>query len=232
MFNMMNDIQKIYEGKEITYAPKTGVYTCPVCKKSFKREANANTHLSKQECYDIKDIVRGTEREKDALTLFKSMMAVIAPRARTNIYSFRKNKLYKPVVRFSLTCSYYNIKNPELYYAWVRDVKDIALPNAILSRAATENSVTEFREWLMQNPDYIQSARFIARQPDDYMEDAHYLLRSFEKAHLSLKYFLQYYGISFDELYNAMSDYPEHQMRLSEVKSITYGEKNDHKSGS
>lgn len=224
MLNMMNDIDKIYEGKDVVFVKKTNTYMCPVCGKDYKRESIAKNHMTKRDCYDIKSLIRGTEREKDAFVMFKSIMAEIAPNARVSIMRFRTNKLYNQVCRFTLNCSYYEIKNPELYFAWVRDVKGFKMANSIISNSLKENVVFEYREWLMQNPEYIDSARFIARNDLENFEDMHYLVRSFEKAHLSLVYFLQYVGLSFEDLYDSCEEL-EYKTRLIEIKQKTYGEK-------
>lgn len=195
----LNSIEEIFHGKEVFEL--NGVFHCPVCKKEYIREKAAKTHLAEQECYDIKSLIHNTEREKIALKLYVSIMSEIAPNARTNMMAFRKNKLFAPVAKFTMFCSLYEVKMSELYYAWIRDVRGYKHANAVLAHGIKHEALSRFRLWLRKNPEYIENAKFIDRYgdlvnpaSDEY--DPHFLIRSIEKSHISIDYFLDYYGLT------------------------------------
>lgn len=195
----INSIEEIYKGKEIVRI--RGEFICPVCNKSYKRLKNAENHLAEQECYDIKSMIVNTEREKMANKLFVSIMGELSPRAKTSLFYFRKNKLYAPIGKFSLFCSLYDVKDPELYFAWMRDVVGFKHVNAILSHGIEHENLSKYRMWLREHPEFIDNERYIAKNeafldPESPEYDAHFLIRSLEKSHLSIIYYMQFYGLT------------------------------------
>lgn len=210
----MNSVADIYEGKVLKVT--SDGFECPVCKKVYKREGSAENHLTEQECYDVKSLVKNTEREKKALKLFAAIMADVNPNTRVSITYFRKSKLYGQIVKFSMFCSLFEIRNPELYFAWIRDIKRFKHANAIISNALKEENMYEYRRWLRQNPEFIDNATYVS-QNEEWIDmehanyDIHFLIRSFEKSHLSLEYYCQYYGVDVESVLTVNSEY---HMRL------------------
>lgn len=190
----INDIDKIYENA--TPKHTQGGYQCPVCKKQYKQETRCRKHIEERDCYDVKTLFKGTHREEMARKLFMSIMASIGSEARSTLTAFRKHKSYAPVVRYSVFCSIYSIKNPELYYAWMRDVKGFKMMNAILKYAQKESNVGEFRLWLYRNPHYIANAEFIEKNGDCLEDDPKFFILSVERAHVSAVYYMQYFGLT------------------------------------
>lgn len=195
----LNSIEAIYDGKEIFELK--GVFICPVCKKEYKREKAAITHLAEQGCYNIKTLIRGTFHEELARKMYTSIMADIAPNARTGMMSFRKNKMFAPVARYVMFCSIYEVKQTELYFAWIRDVRGYKHANAVLSNGIKHETLGKYRLWLREHPEYIENDKFVSRyddiiNPDSEDYDPHFLIRSIEKSHVSIEYFLDYYGLT------------------------------------
>lgn len=195
----VNTIDEIYDGTVIIEKPD-GTYECPVCKKVYKQLKRAESHLAERDCYDVRTLFKGTDRERKALLLFQAIMDAFYPNARSTISYFRKNKLYGPVVKFSMFCTIHEVKDPELYFAWIRDAKKFKMINAILKHGLNEANLREYRKFLITHPEFINSATFIDQNSDVLGEDWNFFTRSIEKGHMSIVYFLQHLGITFEEL--------------------------------
>lgn len=215
---VMNTIEEIYEGKELIFHKNE--WQCPVCKKKYKRQGNAENHLKEQDCYDIKSLIRNTPRETKAWELFTYIMSEINPAARVSISYFRRSKLYTPVSKFSLTCSMYDVADEQLYFVWIELVLKLKHTNAILSHGIKHENIVKFRKWLRDNPSYIDSAEFVKKNedflnPDREEYDPDFLILSLQRSHLAVEFYLQYFGLKELVITNM-----EHEMRLVEL----YGE--------
>lgn len=190
----INDIDEIYENA--TPKQTKDEYQCPVCKKTYKQKTRCLNHINERNCYDVKTLFKGTHREEMARKLFMSIMASIESQARTTLTAFRKHKSYAPIVRYSLFCSLNNIKNPELYYAWMRDIKGYKMMNAILKNAQHTPTVGSFRLWLYQHPHFIANAEFIEKNGSCLEDDPKFFILSVERAHISPVYYMQHFGLT------------------------------------
>lgn len=201
MFTIINDINDMYQ--QPLKETKDG-FQCPVCKKKYKVLKRAETHMSEQDCYDIKALVRGKDIERDAYEIFKSIQADQKGSAKVNITVFRRSKMYSSIVKFSMYCTAEKIRNPLLYFAFVRDIVGFKFNNAILTHARKDQNLHKYRRWLRENPEYIDNEMFMKGNqhivdPDsaDYCQE--HLVRSLERSHLCALFYMDYFGI--DTLY-------------------------------
>lgn len=217
MIKTMNDIDSLYDGK----APISdgGSFICPVCNKTYKTEKGCISHIEKRDCYDIGNLFENTLREANALSLYKDIMADVSPNARTSISYFRKSKRYKPLLKYTLVCTTYEIDNCRLYYAWIRDVKGHKHINSILSAASKESYIREYRSFLRENPDLIENSEtFIERNYDSLREDEHFFTLSLEKSHFTIKSFLSYMEWDMDRFIGFLSEFPlDYRNRIANV---------------
>jgi hypothetical protein len=213
---LMNDIEHIYTDAKPIF--KKGGYNCPVCKKEYKQEKRCQSHIDEQDCYNVKTLFQGTHREEMARKLFMAIMADSGSQARTSLMAFRKHKTYGAMIKFSVFCSVHEVKSPELYYAWVRDVKGFKMVNAILKQGRGEGTVHSFRTWLHQNPHYIDNDVFMDRNENCLQEDTKFFILSVEKAHISPAYYMQFHGI---DQYTVIASLPlDYQIRFQEIMKL------------
>lgn len=204
MIKTFNDVSKLYEGGLIE---EDGAYTCPVCKKVYKRLTSAQKHIEKQDCFSVKDIFANTLHESKAFALYKSIVSVKNSRAQLSLKVFRKSSLYKNTVKFTVFCNLHEVKVPDIYYMWIRDYKGFKYDNAILTEGQKESNLRDFRVF-QQKHNYIDSDKFFETYKDELMDDTNFFIRSIEKAHLGLMWLIENHPDFFDEIYSDLeADY-------------------------
>jgi len=185
MIKTVNDISSLYEGGLIE---EDGKYTCPVCNKTYKRKTSAEKHIEKQDCYSIEDMFANTVHETKAYSLYKSMISLKNPRAIVSMANFRKGSLYKNAVKFIVFCNLHEVKKPDLYYVWLRDMKNLKTENQILLYGQEETNLRDYRDFLQVNPTHIDSKAFFNRHKDLMEQDYNFFIRSVEKSHIGVTY--------------------------------------------
>lgn len=210
---LVNDVSHLYEQGLIVNEDAT--FTCPVCKKTYKQHGSAQKHLEKQECYRLHDLFENTEYEKQGSLFFREIMSSVNPRARVTLSTFRKAKLYAPVIRFILFTSYHDVLDKGLYYSWLDEIVNIKHTTKILSEGIKESRLREFRKWLQSNPSFIDSETFLDRYGNDLIEDQHFFIRSIEKGHVSASYLAESDDFPFDEVCGKL--YEDYYQRLLEM---------------
>lgn len=227
--SQFNDIDNLYDSLSIMKT-QAGKYECPVCKKTYKKEHFAIEHFSKRDCYNAVDLFKGTDREKVAYSFYKKVKATDMIQKRVSLPIFRKSKVYKSCIAFTLFCDENEVKNKELYYAYVRDSRGYEHNAAVFYNAKKMTSLSDYREWLYNNPQYIDNVLFLDRNPE-FMEnrifvegESTFFIRSIQKAHLSLLYYMDVTGLSFEKVKKKLS--PWHQIMLDEHRQLIKNFKN------
>lgn len=174
----VNNISDLYNQEPV----KTDAgFTCPVCKKLYKRETSIKKHMEKRECFDAEDMFSGTLVETKAYTLYKAVVGEQSPNARVSLRSFRKSPYYSLMVRYTAFCGVHEVKQFDQYYAWCRDEINSPRSNSILSECLKESNLRRYRTWLHAN-DEINTDEFLEKF-DTLLEcDAHLITRCIEKA--------------------------------------------------
>lgn len=210
---LVNSVGKLYDGVE-PKKTKDG-FECPICKRTYAREGNAINHLKERNCYKAGNLFKNTEIEKRALKLYQAVMAEFHPTARTSISPFRKSKYYNQFLKYTVFCLTYEVKAPDLYFVWMRDIKNFKHINSIISNAMTENLLLFYRVWLMQNPEFIDSGAYAER--DCTFEDQLLMVRTLEKAHVSIIHLMDFLNMDIDEILDRLdADYAERVKRVYE----------------
>lgn len=220
MIKKMNDIDELYDGANPI--PDGDGFKCPVCIKKLKTEKGMLKHIAERDCYDVKALFAFTHHEEKALILFQSVMADVAPQARTSPSAFRKNKAYAGFIKFVIFCALHQVQDMELYFGFIRDVMGFRHVNGGLSAGIKETTLSKFRQWLMTVPEFIDSATFIDRYRDDLIEDSHFLIRSLEKAHVHILDVVQEPNLDIDSLEDRLP--VDYWNRLMEITHHSIGD--------
>lgn len=206
--SVVNEITQLYEKPPIK--TKSG-FDCPVCGKNYKTEKGITKHMSEQDCYSIKHVFNGTIIESNALILFEEIMG-----NTSNLFVFRRSKLYAGIMKFVVFCMMNEVKEVGTYYAYINEChpKFRSKSHAhTLSFGRKETTLREFRDFLQKNPIFIDTDKFISRYKNDLIEDPKFLIRSIEKAHVSIMTIIQ-----DRELSKAIDDLPiGYYQRLEEL---------------
>lgn len=217
----LNDIDALYDaGPKIM---KNGAIQCPVCEKIYQSETAAKKHVEKRNCHDLKKVIEGTIFEMKAYALYKMLLAALNDKAKVSMSTFRKSPLYKPVARFSMFCSANEVFSMDTYVAYLNEIKGIEHVGAILSEGIKEKSLADFRLFA-QRMNLIPSEDFYAKYRDDLLTDDNFLVRSIEKARISLQFLASLPVEEFDfctRMENLPADY---QNRLEELINTVIGD--------
>ena len=116
LIKQMNEIHEIYKGKSILKTEDG--FQCPVCSKVYKREKSAIKHLEEQDCFNAVDVFSGTDREVVAYRLYKDIIQTVSSKSHVSMKIFRKSPSYKLVIQFSLFCTFNEVRDIGLYYAY------------------------------------------------------------------------------------------------------------------
>ena len=199
---LMNDVSDLYNE-----VPKenNGDFECPVCGKVYKTRAGIFKHMKEQDCAPAHLVFKGTATETVAHDLYAATVSQFMPRARKTLQAFRKSKVYKPYLRFALH-GMQNKLDVALLFEWILEKKKPMYVNAALSLGLKKSITDEFRMFLKQNPDLIPSEQFYESYKEDMKIFPDFLVRSLEKAQISIKY-LHEVGF-FNEV--DVTNYPEH----------------------
>lgn len=173
-----NDITELYKNPPIL--KKDGM-ACPVCKKLYKREKALKTHMEKMDCYKIGDIFKNTLYEEAGLEVFSGLSEKKMP-----LFIFRKSTMYTQILKFVLFCYTNEIKCFGTFYSFVAASTKRQNPNIILKAAISdEKFIKPYRDFLQKNPEEI-GTDFFEGNKERLLEDELFLVRSIEKAHVSV----------------------------------------------
>jgi len=181
---VLNNIEQLYEQPLIKLDNE---WQCPVCKKIYKSEKRAKTHLEKQTCVTYQSLLKDTLLEIKIYNMYKLLIAAYNPHAKISLRSFRKSRYYKAVSKFVMFCALHEIKDLIKYLEWINWKKEIHHMNSLLSTAIKESTLREYRLYC-QTTDEIDSDPFYERYGDSLKTDPHFLTRSIEKALVSVSY--------------------------------------------
>lgn len=179
------DIDALYEGKEIKEESDSS-YTCPVCQKSYKRKGAADKHLEKQECHSTHDVFQNTMYEERAFLFYKEILVSSGnTKARPTMKSFRKSRLYKPVVTYVVSCII-NEVDAGLMFSYLEEIIGFKYTTAILSNGKDLEWIGKYRLFLHNNPSISNSEAFYDTHKDELVSDPDVLIQSIQKAHISI----------------------------------------------
>lgn len=197
MIKIYNDINELYN--QPVLETRNG-WMCPVCEKEYKRRTFLNKHLESKKCHSIVDVFKNTETEMFGLEAYQFIQEEHTFIRKINSLSqFRRSKLYKPIMESIVFWSQNkgSMHQFKFYILWctrlVRSNTD--LYKAIYS-SKQEKNLKEFRLFLQRKtPHVIDSERFHNINKDKLLNDNWFLLRSIERADISLEYAIQNMGM-------------------------------------
>lgn len=187
---ILNDIDKLYEITPSHHKTMKGGYICPICNNPYVTEDGFVKHLAKKDCYDIKALVKGTSLEDTAYKWYVEVKESESGRAVYNINTFRKDRLFASYIKTVIYC----IQNDETrfmkYLAYMMLVKNYKTVGGAMKAMLKVVHLREYRLYLQKVND-IEDDAFIERYHDDLIDDQQFLVRSLEKAHLSIHTFME-----------------------------------------
>jgi len=208
---VLNNIEQLYQQPVI----KTNEgWQCPVCGKGYKSEKRAKTHVDKQDCVTYQSLLKDTLLEIKVFSVYKLIIAAYSPAAKVSLQSFRKSRYYKAVSKFVMFCHLHEIKDVIKYLEWINWEKDIHHMNALLSNGVKESVLREYRMHC-QVIDDIDSDAFYERNEKALKQDPQFLVRSIEKALISITYLAYKENFNFE---NTMESLPiDYKNRVKEI---------------
>lgn len=211
---MLNDLDKIYDIDISKCRSLKGGYICPVCNGAYKTESTFEKHLSQQSCYNIETLVKDSDVEREAFKWYKEIKEASSNLSVYNLATFRKDRLYKSIIQTVVFC----LKNSEdrfmKYLAFMMLEKNYKTVNGALSNMRKESNLRDYRMHL-QKTDDIDDELFVSQQYDNLMADQQFLVRSLEKALLSIHTFVTW------DVESIMNDMPiEYKERIKCIATL------------
>ena len=203
---LLNDIDELYNVDIRHHQTLRGGYICPVCDKAYANDTTFVKHLEQKNCYDLKAVIADTAIENLAYEWYLEVIEGDAKRSIYNISTFRKDRRYKSFAQTVIFC----LKNQERrlmqFLAYMMLVRNYKQLTSALSGMRKESNLREFRMYL-QKTDDIDDEHFVSQYYSDLLSDHLFLVRSLERAHLSMTTFLEW---DVEEIMSDMAiDYKE-----------------------
>lgn len=170
-----NDVEVLYN-KDIIHHPISKEFICPVCGKSAVKKSTIEKHLQERNCAKMSSFLENSIYEETALKFLNSYTKS----------SFRKSLIYNSVMRFILFS--YDIETPpELLYKFVSEkTKSDAIIKNVTDACYVNKK--EYRRWLQQNTNLINSKDFYYKFKDRLRSDEDFLFNSIVKGKISIEY--------------------------------------------
>lgn len=209
---MINDIDEMYDINIRHYKTIKGTYNCPLCKGDYVSKETFEIHLAKKDCYDIKDLVADTLIEDVAFKWFVEVMEADKGKSIYNVAKFRKDRLFKAFIQTAIFCSQHQERRLMQYLAFMMLVKKFKRVGTAVRNMMKESNLRDFRMFLHVN-DEIDDTVFVQQHLEDLKTDHHFLVRSLEKAEMSLQTLLEW---DLDTIMaNMPIDYKERIQRIA-----------------
>ena len=188
--NVINDVDKLYQDALIE---SDDGYKCNVCGKVYKKLKSAQDHISKQDCYNALDLFKNTQNEVGGFKLFRDVLSRLNPSARISITIFRRSPSYGLCVKTFIFCNINGLSEQMMleYAVWLETRKKVKTLNGIMTYIKNENNLKDFRCFCRINHEIlINSKPYLRKYEDELKTDSLFLVRSLEKALISIHYLL------------------------------------------
>lgn len=178
---MFNKIEELYQ-KPIIKDPLSNDFICPVCGKKAKQQKTIEEHMSKQDCFDIKELCMGTIYEQSALDFLNNNDYNLT------IGNFRKTKIYRTVMRFVLYCFYIET-TPQRLFEYLKSNRKNKSQFISLLLSYESLNVRAFRRWLQNNEsEQIDSEDFYYKNLHNIKNDENFLKSALLKGKISVNF--------------------------------------------
>lgn len=220
-FKSINDLDKEYDKGLIE---KGDVLVCPVCDKEYKRKSAAEKHLEARDCFSLSDLYVNTVYETRAYGIYRGLVSVISPKSTVSLGTFRKSPYYNGSIRMAIFSAVHSMNHQQqTYFDWLIEFKGCGQINSLLSLATKESTLREFRKFLIQFDQFIESKEFYPKNRQFMISDPAYFVRSLETAQVSLRYILERDDFPFEVVMESMTT--DDQMRFDAIVQLaTKGE--------
>lgn len=213
----INDIEPIYSrGIE----ERNGLYVCTVCGKKYKQSKRANTHIEKRNCHSYYQLLKNTLTEELMYKLYTSILNELNNKSYVSLDLFRKKKnIYNALARYVTYTQRHSLTNDHVinYFLYVYFNKASNITQAS-NYAANTNILKEFREFMIKNPELINSEEFFDKNKDKMLNDTSFVVRSIERGEVSVFFVIENLG---DEFIEGLSTFEE--KRVQDTLSIVEG---------
>lgn len=218
-FTFMNDVAKYFQD----FDPEE--MTCPVCEKEYKSVASFEKHIEKAvegECATYRQLFANTITEDTAHEVFVDVSMGFRKATPTKVQFFRKSPSYKPMIEVVLFCQE-NEVDVDGYLTWVRSASPwIKHLNQLLSYAMEDSTLKQFRQFLIENEEVIESAGFAEQYDERLWNDELFVFKSLRKGHVGVLFMIEHYDL-INRMTTEFSDVTYHN-----IKSLFKKVKIDH----
>lgn len=208
----INDLTELYAKPVI--GNKDGSFKCPVCLKDYQTRVGIMKHMEAKECASAVSLFTGTITEEIGYKFYSEVCHHYANRAPMKTSTFRKNKAYKPVLRFILHCMT-NKTDPYLYFFFLQSMcgkhRFITIP---LSAGLKDTSLKAFRVHLMRNEELIESEKFFNSNEANFNADPSFVVRAVQRGDIGMMWLINNFN-----LVEKASNYPE-AIRIALIKVL------------
>lgn len=190
---MQEIIEEIYD-QDIPFDGEH--YWCPVCLKKYKNKGWLMKHLGKQQCFSLKDILSGTDLEKELFELYK----MLNPSECTKKMMYN-DPIFDRLATFLNFCRSNRI-DPSFYLAYNQARFEQYGPYKIIDIGMKNKTLKEFYEFRRNHPEFNDQEAFIETYRDRLVSEPKFLIRSFERGDITLSFFERYTGRSIRDFLN------------------------------
>ena len=208
-----NDIDQLYE-EDVYYSELKEKYICPVCGKGFQSEKGAKNHKDRRNCFNAVSLFKNTLTENKMFRIYKTFLdkgTYVSRYENVSIKNFRKEPVYKPLAKFVHFCYKNKISSMEEYFYFIYYSNKTYSVKNTLEKGITNKWLRKFRKWLKENPELIDSDRFIEANYNKLKKDANFLIRSLQRSDVSLFRLMDYIDIE---------EVPMHKQQLKDLKEV------------
>lgn len=210
-------IEELYQRYETGPVHEKGGFSCPVCKKQYKSLNGIESHMSKQDCIDLKAVYTGTQQEFLGFGIFKVLASTFNPSTHVTFTAFSGGNQYNSIMRLLTILNVNGIyQHWEDYLGYVMACyPKVSHTNALLKNANRQSTINDFKV-VMHASDMIDDKAFLAREMDNLKSDANYFIRSLEKCKFGVMRLIDNEEVS-EIMAKLENEYPEYYLRARDL---------------
>lgn len=197
-FRYMNDLSPLVKAWDMN------TLSCPICGKVYKTSTGVIKHVTYSlenefECASMAQLFGGTLTEELAQTLYADFIFLFDMGGRANLSSFRKSKSYSSCIKFVLFCMKHQVKDRSLFLTFVMNTAKGKFRhfNMVLALAMKDESIRDYRRYLRNNEEFIDSATFYTQNKEKIDSgDEEFIISSIRKGHIGVLFLFDNCGFA------------------------------------
>ena len=209
MITLFNDVSKLYDQP---IQETVDGFICPVCNKKYKYKKSLTNHVNKQDCYTFVDLFQDTVSEEYMKECFDALVEEFKIKKKKQpMEQFRKSRYYKPIAKLLVYWSRNKCDLDLIVYYMLFCEKKIKYNSLVqmIYMATDDKYLREFRKFLYNNEEYINSESFVTANWD-YLYRPSFMIRSLERADVGVNYLFK--TIDVDQFIKGCSGAEYHRL--------------------